>query len=155
MHTALVAGWASSMDLYELTVFDPFNSFLDLMWRQGVACFGFGTFHVTGLYGLGIWVSDPYRLTGKLLLLPELCDIRLKTSSDKLYGIDWAHPTAKSCQGETHPLSSMEYPGRDYKERMHGKSNVMESFNIVHLDVVSCRPDPGSHLEVRPPRAQG
>ncbi|OMP07713.1 hypothetical protein CCACVL1_01239, partial [Corchorus capsularis] len=31
----------------------------------GVACFGFGAFHVTGLYGPGIWVSDPYGLTGK------------------------------------------------------------------------------------------
>uniref|UniRef100_A0A0D3GJW3 Photosystem II CP47 reaction center protein n=1 Tax=Oryza barthii TaxID=65489 RepID=A0A0D3GJW3_9ORYZ len=32
----------------------------------GVACFGFGAFHVTGLYGPGIWVSDPYGLTGKV-----------------------------------------------------------------------------------------
>ncbi|XP_052877295.1 photosystem II CP47 reaction center protein-like [Gossypium arboreum] len=38
-------------------------------WRLsalGAACFGFGAFHVTGLYGLGIWVSDPYGLTGKV-----------------------------------------------------------------------------------------
>ncbi|KAH0851479.1 LOW QUALITY PROTEIN: hypothetical protein HID58_094719, partial [Brassica napus] len=27
-----------------------------------MACFGFGAFHVTGLYGPGIWVSDPYGL---------------------------------------------------------------------------------------------
>ncbi|KAL8227396.1 hypothetical protein R6Q59_000137, partial [Mikania micrantha] len=27
---------------------------------------GFGAFHVTGLYGPGIWVSDPYGLTGKV-----------------------------------------------------------------------------------------
>ncbi|KAK5771392.1 hypothetical protein PVK06_047594 [Gossypium arboreum] len=66
MHTALVAGWASSMALYELAVFDPSDPVLDLMWRQGVACFGFGAFHVTGLYGPGIWVSDPYGLTGKV-----------------------------------------------------------------------------------------
>ncbi|KAL0903038.1 hypothetical protein M5K25_028276 [Dendrobium thyrsiflorum] len=33
---------------------------------SGVACFGFGAFHVTGLYGPGIWVSDPYGLTGKV-----------------------------------------------------------------------------------------
>ncbi|MCE5165860.1 hypothetical protein HAX54_012685, partial [Datura stramonium] len=33
---------------------------------QGVACFGFGAFHVTGLYGPRIWVSDPYGLTGKV-----------------------------------------------------------------------------------------
>ncbi|KAJ3675021.1 hypothetical protein LUZ61_021850 [Rhynchospora tenuis] len=99
MHTALVAGWAGSMALYELAVFDPSDPVLDPMWRQGmfvipfmtrlgitnswggwnisggtvtnpgiwsyegvcsVACFGFGAFHVTGLYGPGIWVSDPY-----------------------------------------------------------------------------------------------
>ncbi|KAB2054204.1 hypothetical protein ES319_A12G239300v1 [Gossypium barbadense] len=142
IHTALVAGWAGSMALYELAVFDPSDPVLDPMWRQcmfvipfmtrlgitnswggwsitggtitnpgiwsyegvagahihwvywdleifcdertgkpsldlpkifgihlflsGVACFGFGAFHVTGLYGPGIWVSDPYGLTGKV-----------------------------------------------------------------------------------------
>jgi len=151
MHTALVAGWAGSMALYEQFLIDPV---LDPMWRQGmfvipfmtrlgitnswggwsitggtitnpgiwsyegvagahivfsglcflaaiwhwvywdleifcdertgkpsldlpkifgihlflsgVACFGFGPFHVTGLYGPGIWVSDPYGLTGTI-----------------------------------------------------------------------------------------
>ncbi|EEF38459.1 conserved hypothetical protein [Ricinus communis] len=46
------------------------------LYLSGVACFGFGAFHVTGLYGPGIWVSDPHGLTGKvqpLLLLLELC----------------------------------------------------------------------------------
>ncbi|KAJ0442886.1 Photosystem II CP47 reaction center protein [Helianthus annuus] len=128
MHTALVAGWAGSMALYELAVFDPSDPVLDPKWRQGMfvipfmtrlgitnswggwsitggtitnpgiwsykeifcdertgkpsldlpkifgihlflaglACFGFGAFHVTGLYGPGIWVSDPYGLTGKV-----------------------------------------------------------------------------------------
>ncbi|PHT34497.1 Photosystem II CP47 reaction center protein [Capsicum baccatum] len=102
IHTTLVAGWAGSMDLYELAIFDPFDPVLDPMWRQaiwhwvywdleifcdecigkpsldlpkifgihlflsGVACFGFGAFHVTGLYGPGIWVSDPYGLMGKV-----------------------------------------------------------------------------------------
>ena len=37
-----------------------------LVFLAGVACFGFGAFHVTGLYGPGIWVSDPYGLTGKV-----------------------------------------------------------------------------------------
>jgi photosystem II CP47 chlorophyll apoprotein len=157
MHTTLVAGWVSSMTLYELVVFDPSDPLLDPMWRQGmfvipfmtrlgikdswtgwnitgetvinpgiwsyegvagahimfsglcfleaiwhwvywdleifcdertrklclylpkvfgihlflsrVACFGFGAFHVMGLYGLGIWVSDPYGLTGKIQLV--------------------------------------------------------------------------------------
>ena len=152
MHTALVAGWAGSMALYELAIFDPSDPVLNPMWRQGmfvlpfmtrlgvtnswggwsisgesvsnpglwsyegvaashiilsglcflaaiwhwvfwdlelfrdprtqqpaldlpkifgihlflsgVLCFGFGAFHVTGLYGPGIWVSDPYGLTG-------------------------------------------------------------------------------------------
>ncbi|PIN06145.1 hypothetical protein CDL12_21306 [Handroanthus impetiginosus] len=36
------------------------------LFLSGVACFGFGAFHVTGLYGPGIWVSDPYGLTGKV-----------------------------------------------------------------------------------------
>lgn len=31
---------------------------------SGALCFGFGAFHVTGLYGPGIWISDPYGLTG-------------------------------------------------------------------------------------------
>ncbi|QCE14653.1 photosystem II CP47 chlorophyll apoprotein [Vigna unguiculata] len=91
MHTALVAGWAGSMALYELAVFDPSDPVLDPMWRQGitnswggwnitggaitnpgiwsyegVACFGFGAFHVTGLYGPEIWVSDPYGLIGRI-----------------------------------------------------------------------------------------
>ncbi|MFQ6628819.1 hypothetical protein Gotur_006880 [Gossypium turneri] len=90
MHTALVAGWVGSMALYELVIFYPSDPVLDPMWRQelrrcgwstycvfwlvllgsylalGVACFGFGAFHVIGLYGLGIWVSDPYGLTGKV-----------------------------------------------------------------------------------------
>ncbi|KAH7566635.1 hypothetical protein JRO89_XS08G0205900 [Xanthoceras sorbifolium] len=34
MHTALVAGWAGSMALFELTVFDPYDSVLNPMWRQ-------------------------------------------------------------------------------------------------------------------------
>ncbi|PPS03373.1 hypothetical protein GOBAR_AA17289 [Gossypium barbadense] len=35
MHTALVTGWAGSMALYELAVFDPSDPVLDPMWRQG------------------------------------------------------------------------------------------------------------------------
>ncbi|KAK4375022.1 hypothetical protein RND71_005699 [Anisodus tanguticus] len=66
MHKTLVTGWAGSMALYELAVFDPSDHVLDPMWRQGVDCFGFGTFHVTDLYGPEIWVSDPYGLTGKV-----------------------------------------------------------------------------------------
>lgn len=29
-------------------------------------CFGFGAFHVTGVFGPGIWVSDGYGITGKV-----------------------------------------------------------------------------------------
>ncbi|WP_013321367.1 photosystem II chlorophyll-binding protein CP47 [Gloeothece verrucosa] len=152
MHTALVAGWAGSMALYELALFDPSDPVLNPMWRQGMfvlpfmarlgvtgswggwsvtgetgvnpgfwsfegvaaahivlsgllflaavwhwvfwdlelfvdartgepaldlpkmfgihlflsglLCFGFGAFHLTGLWGPGMWVSDPYGLTG-------------------------------------------------------------------------------------------
>lgn len=156
MHTALVAGWAGSMALYELAVFDPSDHVLNPMWRQGMfvlpfmarlgvtdswggwsvtgatgaavdpgfwsfegvaaahiilsgmlflaavwhwvfwdlelfrdprtgepaldlpkmfgihlflsglLCFGFGAFHLTGLWGPGMWVSDPYGLTGSI-----------------------------------------------------------------------------------------
>ena len=154
MHTALVAGWAGSMALYELAIFDPSDPVLNPMWRQGMfvlpfmarlgvtnswggwsvtgesaadvgfwsvegvaaahivlsgllflaacwhwvywdlelfrdprtgepaldlpkmfgihlflsglLCFGFGAFHLTGLFGPGMWVSDPYGLTGSI-----------------------------------------------------------------------------------------
>ncbi|KAL4306300.1 hypothetical protein AHAS_Ahas16G0164500 [Arachis hypogaea] len=36
------------------------------LFLAGVACFGFGAFHVTRLYGPRIWVSDPYGLTGRV-----------------------------------------------------------------------------------------
>lgn len=152
MHTALTAGWAGSMALYELAIFDPSDPVLNPMWRQGMyvlpfmtrlgitkswggwsitgepvtglnlwtfesvaaahillsgllflaacwhwvywdlelfkdrrgdnpvldlpkifgihlllaglLCFGFGAFHLTGIFGPGMWVSDPYGLTG-------------------------------------------------------------------------------------------
>lgn len=154
MHTALVAGWAGSMALYELAIFDPSDPVLNPMWRQGMfvlpfmarlgvtgswsgwsitgetgvdpgfwsfegvalahivlsgllflaacwhwvywdlelfrdprtgepaldlpkifgihlflaglLCFGFGAFHLTGLFGPGMWVSDPYGLSGSV-----------------------------------------------------------------------------------------
>ncbi len=154
MHTALVAGWAGSMALFELATFDPSDPVLNPMWRQGMfvlpfmarlgvtgswggwsvtgetgvdpgfwsfegvaaahiilsgllflaacwhwvywdlelfrdprtgepaldlpkmfgihlflsglLCFGFGAFHLTGLFGPGMWVSDPYGLTGSV-----------------------------------------------------------------------------------------
>ncbi|NET81589.1 MAG: photosystem II chlorophyll-binding protein CP47 [Moorea sp. SIO1F2] len=154
MHTALVAGWAGSMALYELAIFDPSDPVLNPMWRQGMfvmpfmarlgvtdswggwsitgetvtnpglwsfegvaathiilsgllflaavwhwvywdldvfrdprsgdpaldlpkifgihlflsglLCFGFGAFHLTGLWGPGMWVSDAYGLTGSV-----------------------------------------------------------------------------------------
>ena len=154
MHTALVAGWAGSMALYELAIYDPTDPVLNPMWRQGMfvmpfmarlgvtgswrgwsvtgetavdpgfwsfegvaaahivlagllflaacwhwvywdlelfrdprtgepaldlpkmfgihlflsglLCFGFGAFHLTGLFGPGMWVSDPYGITGSI-----------------------------------------------------------------------------------------
>jgi photosystem II CP47 chlorophyll apoprotein len=154
MHTALVAGWAGSMALYELAIFDPSDPVLNPMWRQGMfvlpfmarlgvtsswggwsvtgesvadpgfwsfegvaaahivlsgllflaacwhwvywdlelfrdprtgepaldlpkmfgihlflsglLCFGFGAFHLTGLFGPGMWVSDPFGVTGHI-----------------------------------------------------------------------------------------
>jgi photosystem II CP47 chlorophyll apoprotein len=32
----------------------------------GLLCFGFGAFHLSGLFGPGMWVSDPYGLTGHM-----------------------------------------------------------------------------------------
>lgn len=154
MHTALVAGWAGSMALYETAIYDPSDPILNPMWRQGMfvipfmsrlgvtqswggwnvtgetvanpgfwtfegvamahiilagllflaacwhwvywdlelftdprtgesaldlprmfgihlflsglLCFSFGAFHLTGLFGPGMWVSDPYGLTGSV-----------------------------------------------------------------------------------------
>ncbi|KAI3927545.1 hypothetical protein MKW92_037879 [Papaver armeniacum] len=39
---------------------------LETFCDEWIACFGFNAFHVTGLYGPGIWVSDPYGLIGKV-----------------------------------------------------------------------------------------
>ena len=153
MHTALVAGWAGSMALFELSNFDPSDPVFNPMWRQGmfvlpfmarlgitkswggwslvpgesasdvgfwsfegvatahiilsgmlmlasiwhwvywdlelftdprtgepaldlpkmfgihlflsgILCFGFGAFHLTGLFGPGMWVSDPFGISG-------------------------------------------------------------------------------------------
>lgn len=36
------------------------------LFLSGILCFGFGAFHVTGLFGPGIWISDPYGLTGSV-----------------------------------------------------------------------------------------
>jgi photosystem II CP47 chlorophyll apoprotein len=36
------------------------------LFLSGLLCFGFGAFHVTGLFGPGIWISDPYGLTGSV-----------------------------------------------------------------------------------------
>ncbi|MBA0623940.1 hypothetical protein Godav_009373 [Gossypium davidsonii] len=43
MHTNLAAGWADSMALYELVVFDPSDPVLDPMWRQGMFVIPFMT----------------------------------------------------------------------------------------------------------------
>jgi photosystem II CP47 chlorophyll apoprotein len=34
------------------------------LFLSGLLCFGFGAFHLTGVFGPGMWVSDPYGLTG-------------------------------------------------------------------------------------------
>jgi photosystem II CP47 chlorophyll apoprotein len=36
------------------------------LFLSGLLCFGFGAFHVTGLFGPGIWVSDPFGITGSV-----------------------------------------------------------------------------------------
>ena len=160
MHTALVAGWAGAMTLYELAVFDPSDPIFNPMWRQGMfvlpflvrlgitdswggwtitgensvspglwtfegvalahivlsgllflsaiwhwsywdlelfrnprtlesaldlpkifgihlilsslLCFSFGLFHLTGIFGPGMWVSDAFGLSGHIQsVIPE------------------------------------------------------------------------------------
>jgi photosystem II CP47 chlorophyll apoprotein len=52
MHTALVAGWAGSMALYELAIFDPSDAVLNPMWRQGMFVLPFmARLGVTGSWG--------------------------------------------------------------------------------------------------------
>jgi photosystem II CP47 chlorophyll apoprotein len=34
------------------------------LFLSGLLCFGFGAFHLTGLWGPGMWISDPYGITG-------------------------------------------------------------------------------------------
>ena len=34
MHTSLISGWAGSMAVYELAVFDPSDAIFNPMWRQ-------------------------------------------------------------------------------------------------------------------------
>jgi photosystem II CP47 chlorophyll apoprotein len=36
------------------------------LFLSGLLCFGFGAFHLTGLWGPGMWVSDPYGITGHI-----------------------------------------------------------------------------------------
>jgi photosystem II CP47 chlorophyll apoprotein len=36
------------------------------LFLSGLLCFGFGAFHLTGLFGPGMWVSDPYGITGHI-----------------------------------------------------------------------------------------
>ncbi|PHT44460.1 Photosystem II CP47 reaction center protein [Capsicum baccatum] len=84
MHTTLVAGWAGSMALYELVVFDPSDPVLDPMWRQ--ACFGFDAFH-----GPGIWVSDPYGPTGKVPVNPAW---GVEGFDERLFPLDPRHTTS-------------------------------------------------------------
>eukprot|EP00975_Prorocentrum_lima_P055940 11727774-Prorocentrum_lima.AAC.1 len=52
------------MAFYELALFDPSDPILNPMWRQGMFVLPFMT--RIGLFGPGIWVSDPYGLTGKV-----------------------------------------------------------------------------------------
>eukprot|EP00980_Cylindrotheca_fusiformis_P031178 scaffold25935_cov2061-Cylindrotheca_fusiformis.AAC.4 len=73
MHTALVAGWAGSMALYELAVFDPSDPVLNPMWRQGMFVMPFMTrLGITDSWGgwsiTGESVSNPdaYGITGKV-----------------------------------------------------------------------------------------
>ena len=45
---------------------DLFKIFEIHLVLSGLICFGFGTFHVIGLCGVGIWMSNPYGLIGQV-----------------------------------------------------------------------------------------
>ncbi len=34
------------------------------LFLSGLLCFGFGAFHLTGLFGPGMWISDPFGISG-------------------------------------------------------------------------------------------
>jgi photosystem II CP47 chlorophyll apoprotein len=60
MHTALVAGWAGSMALYELAIFDSSDPILNPMWRQGMFVLPFmSRLGVVGSWGGWNIVGDP------------------------------------------------------------------------------------------------
>jgi photosystem II CP47 chlorophyll apoprotein len=42
-----------------------------ILFLSRVFCFGFRAFHVTIIFGPGIWVSDPSGLTGKVQLIAQ------------------------------------------------------------------------------------
>ncbi|XP_059073452.1 photosystem II CP47 reaction center protein-like [Cryptomeria japonica] len=83
MHPAVVFGWASSMALYELAVFDPSNPILDPMWRQGMFVIPFmtrlgikdswGGWSITGETGSnpGIWSYEG--VVGAHIVFSGLC----------------------------------------------------------------------------------
>ncbi|KAL8226250.1 hypothetical protein R6Q59_000193 [Mikania micrantha] len=83
MHTALVAGWAGSMALYELAVFDPSDPVLDPMWRQGMFVIPFmtrlgitnswGGWSITGgtITNPGIWSYEG--VAGAHIVFSGLC----------------------------------------------------------------------------------
>jgi photosystem II CP47 chlorophyll apoprotein len=83
MHTTLVVGWAGSMTLYELVVFDPSDPVLDPMWRQGMFVIPFMThlgikdswtgWNITGetVINLGIWSSEG--VVGAHIMFSGLC----------------------------------------------------------------------------------
>lgn len=59
MHTALVSGWAGSMALYELAIFDPSNLILNPMWRQGMFVIPFMTrLGITDSWGAWSIIKD-------------------------------------------------------------------------------------------------
>ncbi|KAG5606568.1 hypothetical protein H5410_028060 [Solanum commersonii] len=75
------------------------------LFLSGVAYFNFGAFHVTGLYGPGIWVSDPYGVMGKVQPINPACeglvseddlmeeDLKVSESSSKtqFHTFGWSH----------------------------------------------------------------
>lgn len=104
MHTALVSGWAGSMALYELAVFDPSDPVLNPMWRQGMFVMPFmtrlgitdswGGWSITGesVSSPGIWSFEGVALTHIVLSgLLFLAAIWHWTYWDRAIRYSWNH----------------------------------------------------------------
>ncbi|TYH72623.1 hypothetical protein ES332_D05G267400v1, partial [Gossypium tomentosum] len=123
MHTTLVVGWADSMALYELVVFDPSAPVLDPMWRQCMFVIPFmtrlgitnswGGWSITGgtITNLGIWsyesVAGAHIIYWNLEIFCDECTRKPSLDLPKIFGI-YLFLSGVACFGLTCEI--IEYP---------------------------------------------